>query len=199
MLSVRERQIYLKALGFYNGAIDEIEGNMTKLAYKALQNKYFIRAKDKDGIYGNNTDILLRNAYNFKDSKYFRLEEFKCQCGGKYCTGYPTVIDPSLIKNLNQLREIYGSIKITSGLRCPKHNQMVGGVSNSKHVLGKASDTYQSNMCSTYDKRKIYIQKWLDFANSQMGYCNGYMKYQNCSPTSYSSRTMGNVVHVQVK
>lgn len=199
MLSIRDRQIYLKALGFYLGSIDGIEGPMTKSAYRALQNKYFIRSCDKDGIYGKNTDILLQNAYNFKDSQYFKLEELKCQCGGKYCTGYPTIIDKQLIKNLNEIRKIYGTIRITSGLRCTKHNANVGGVSGSKHVLGKAVDTYQSNMCSTYNKRKIYIQKWLDFANSQMGYCNGYMKYQNCNPISYSSKTMGNVVHLQVK
>jgi peptidoglycan hydrolase-like protein with peptidoglycan-binding domain len=199
MLSIKDRQIYLKALGFYPGQIDGIEGPMTKLAYRSLQNKYFTRSCDKDGVYGKNTDILLQNAYNFKDSQYFKLEELKCQCGGKYCTGYPTIIDKQLIKNLNEIRKIYGPIKITSGLRCTKHNANVGGVSGSKHVLGKAVDTYQSNMCSTYSKRKIYIQKWLDFHNSQMGYCNGYMKYQNCNPTSYSSKTMGNVVHLQVK
>jgi peptidoglycan hydrolase-like protein with peptidoglycan-binding domain len=74
MLSIKERQIYLKALGYYLGPIDEIEGPMTKSAYRALQNKYFIRSCDKDGVYGQNNDILLQNAYNFKDSQYFKLE-----------------------------------------------------------------------------------------------------------------------------
>ena len=49
MLTVRERQEKLKYLGFYTGAIDGIEGVKTKRAYKELQDKYFFRAKDKDG------------------------------------------------------------------------------------------------------------------------------------------------------
>ena len=68
MLSIKDRQIYLKTLGYYQGAIDEIEGPMTKSAYRTLQNKYFTRSCDKDGVYGKNTDILLQNAYGFPSS-----------------------------------------------------------------------------------------------------------------------------------
>ncbi|MBQ2135410.1 MAG: peptidoglycan-binding protein, partial [Clostridia bacterium] len=64
MLSIKERQTYLKHLGFYFGNIDGIVGPKTKTAYKSLQKTFFIREKDIDGIYGKNTDILLQNAYN---------------------------------------------------------------------------------------------------------------------------------------
>lgn len=52
MLSIKERQTYLKKYGFYTGKIDGIEGPLTKKAYLALQKKYFVRKMDIDGIYG---------------------------------------------------------------------------------------------------------------------------------------------------
>jgi peptidoglycan hydrolase-like protein with peptidoglycan-binding domain len=36
LLSVKKRQTYLKALGYYKGDIDGKAGNLTKAAYKAL-------------------------------------------------------------------------------------------------------------------------------------------------------------------
>lgn len=199
MLNVKERQLRLKALGMYNGAIDGIEGAGTKNGYKLLQNRYFTRARDKDGIYGNNTDILLQSAYNTHNSKYFKLEEFRCKCGAKYCTGYPAVVSPSLVNDLDKMREVYGSIGITSGLRCKTWNRLVGGVAGSAHTQGKASDVYNKAMNTTLERRKSAIDKWLTLPNSAMGYCNGYMKWQGRSATNYTSKTMGISLHLQVK
>lgn len=141
MLSIKTRQKYLKELGFYTGKVDGIEGKLTKKAYLSLQKKYFVNKKEHDSKYGTNTDILLQSAYNCKNLKYFKLEEFKCDCGGKHCTGYPVVVDKTLLKKLeNTLRPKYGAITITSGLRCNKRNAEVGGVANSRHKLGKAVD-----------------------------------------------------------
>ena len=66
MLTIKERQEYLYFLGYYKGKIDGIEGKLTKQAYSRLQNDYFFRKKDKDGIYGKNTDTLLKCVYNVK-------------------------------------------------------------------------------------------------------------------------------------
>lgn len=141
MLNVRTRQKYLKALGLYTGKVDGVEGKLTKAAYKKLQDRYYTREKDKDGKYGNDTDILLQSAYNCRDLKYFKLEEFKCNCGGKHCTGYPAVVSRSLVTKLdNKLRPKYGAMTIISGLRCNKQNSLAGGVSNSRHKQGKAVD-----------------------------------------------------------
>lgn len=189
LLSVKKRQEYLKALGFYIGEIDGIVGAKTKKAYEDLQSAYFTRAKDKDGVYGKNTDILLRNLYNVK--KYcpnFKLEEFKCGCKGKYCTGYPTVLNIQLLKNLQALRNKFGATTITSGLRCSKHNSAVGGTSGSRHKSGKAVDI-KNAVSATVQGRKQIMSFWKTLPKWRYTYCNINGDYPN----------MGTSVHVDVK
>lgn len=201
MLNLKTRQKYLKELGLYKGEVDNSEGSLTKKAYRALQDKYFIRKKDKDGIYGKNTDILLQSAYNCRKAKYFKLSEFKCGCKGNNCTGYPTVIKQSLVSNLDTLRKKYDNpITITSGLRCTVYNRKVGGVSNSEHTKGRAVDIYiAGGQSSTHKKRTEIVDYWDTLANSKYAYCNGYMKYVGGKPMVYKSKTMGNATHVNVK
>lgn len=75
--------------------------------------------------------------------KYFNKNEFKCRCGGKYCNGFPAEPSQLLIKAADQVREYFNtSVNVTSGLRCPIHNTNEGGVSNSRHITGKAMDFY---------------------------------------------------------
>ena len=189
MLSKKKRQTYLKALGFYKGDIDGKIGAKTKAAYLALQKKYFTRKADIDGLYGKNTDILLQNAYNvFVYCKDFKLEEFKCQCGGKYCTGYHTIINIQLLKNVQKMRDKFGPTTITSPLRCSKHNKAVGGVSNSRHKYGKAVDIKNSTS-KTESGRKAIMNYWKTLPKQRYTYCN----------IKGSNPNMGNSVHIDVK
>ena len=197
MLTIKERQTILKRISLYNGKIDGKEGPITKKAYKLLQQKFFKRQIDIDGIYGKNTDVLLTNVKNFLNSKYFKLEEFRCHCN-IYCTGYPGIIDYNLINNLNVLRESYGPIIITSGLRCIKYNKNINGSVNSKHLIGKASDIKNTKL-KNLESRKKFISKWLNLNNSDMAYCNGFMKYKNGKESVYWSNTMGSSIHLQTK
>lgn len=199
MLSIRERQTYLKYLGLYKGSIDGIEGRFTKEGYKSLQNKFFARKSDRDGKYGRNTDMLLVNAYNVKKyTKNFSLSEFKCGCNTKYCTGYPAYLNINLLRNLQTMRDNYGAITITSPLRCSKHNANIGGVAGSYHTKGKALDLYNVRFSSSFTNRKYAIEKWLLLPKSNMAYQNGYMHYKGKSVTGYNAPKMGNVIHVQV-
>ena len=199
MLSIRERQTYLKYLGLYKGSIDGIEGRLTKEGYKSLQNKFFTRKSDRDGKYGRNTDMLLVNAYNVKKyTKNFSLSEFKCGCKTKYCTGYPAYLNVNLLKNLQTMRNNYGAITITSPLRCSKHNANIGGVAGSYHTKGKALDLYNVRFSSSFTNRKYAIEKWLLLPKANMAYQNGYMHYKGKSVTGYNAPKMGNVIHVQV-
>ena len=76
----------------------------------------------------------------------FSLEEFKCKDG----SDIPNDVLPNIIelaKNLQVLRDYLGkSITINSGYRSPKYNAKIGGVKNSQHVKGKASDIVVKGM-----------------------------------------------------
>ena len=155
LLTKKTRQKYLAALGLYKGKIDGKVGAQTKAAYLALQKKYFKRSKDIDGVYGKNTDILLRNAYKVaQHCKNFTLDEFECGCGGKHCTGYPKELNTQLLKNMQSIRDKYGAAIITSGLRCTKYNESLDGSSEtSYHMKGKALDFAILPMTNDYTSR----------------------------------------------
>ena len=70
----------------------------------------------------------------------FSLQEFKCKDGGEIPNDKLKNIS-ELAKNLQVLRDAVGkSITINSGYRSPSYNAKIGGVKNSQHVQGKASD-----------------------------------------------------------
>ena len=75
-----------------------------------------------------------------KLTKNFSLEEFKCKDGSDIPNNVLSNII-ELAKNLQVLRDtINKTISITSGYRSPKYNAKIGGVKNSQHVKGTASD-----------------------------------------------------------
>lgn len=195
MLTIKKRQTYLKNLGYYTGKIDGKEGPLLKEAYKKLQEDYFVRKKDIDGIYGNNTDILLQNAYNVKKyAKNFKLEEFKCGCGGKHCTGYPGVLSIQLLKNVQRVRTKFGPTTITSGMRCkPYNNSLPGSSKTSRHMpnaagVCKALDIFNQKT-RTEAGRIVVMNFWKLCPGWNYTYCNIGGNYPN----------MGNAVHVDVK
>ena len=199
MLNMKTRQTYLKALGFYKGSVDGIEGPMTRTAYKSLQNKYFVRKSDKDGIYGNNTDILLQNAYNvWRLCKNFTLPEFKCECNGRYCTGYPKVLNTNLLTYLQSIRKSTGvATVIASGLRCVTlNNKTPGAIKDSKHTKGKAVDFYSSKT-TTLNSRKNIINTYMKNRYATYAYCNNYYK-SNIGSGYVNAPYMGTSIHIDV-
>lgn len=154
MLTNKQRQTYLKALGLYTKTIDNVRGDGQKKAEKQF-NTIFLNKKSE--TYTESTDKLLRKIYtSYKASKYmvdadwqyfknFNKSEYKCKCKGKYCNGYPSKIAMKLVMADQYIRNCYEkSNTLTSGLRCKTHNKNEGGTSNSKHMEGEASDTYVS-------------------------------------------------------
>lgn len=73
--------------------------------------------------------------------EYFTRPEFKCQCGGRYCNGYPAEPAEETVRMADEIRKRVGvPLTVNSGLRCKQHNANVGGVSNSLHTTGQAVD-----------------------------------------------------------
>ncbi len=66
---------------------------------------------------------------------HFMLREFECRC----CRCVR--LHPELLKKLEALRQYLDMpVIITSGYRCEKHNNEVGGVERSLHLVGQAAD-----------------------------------------------------------
>lgn len=69
-------------------------------------------------------------------SKNFVVSEFKSKDGSD-----KVLIDPQLVEYLQVIRDHFGkSVKINSAYRTVTHNASVGGVEDSRHVLGCAAD-----------------------------------------------------------
>jgi uncharacterized protein YcbK (DUF882 family) len=71
-------------------------------------------------------------------TKSFSSTEFDCKCVLPSCT--KTLINIEHVTKLQELRDKWGSITITSGFRCAEHNKAIGGEKNSIHMQGSATD-----------------------------------------------------------
>jgi len=65
----------------------------------------------------------------------FKLDDFRCPC----C--HDVDLNPFLVLALQWLRDLIGKpIVVTSGYRCPEHNNAIGGSAGSQHLYGQAAD-----------------------------------------------------------
>ena len=165
------RQPLLAYLGYYVMNVDGEWGSGSREACKEFQRD---RGLTVDGYGGPETDKQLRYAvYNelekpepvedvtdfyvgdkatltgtfWDESEFFDREEFRCQCKGKYCNGFPVEPEEELVRVCNEIRRRLGvPVSIVdsggSGVRCSRHNAAVGGVGNSNHLYGRAADLH---------------------------------------------------------
>ena len=157
-MTIKQKQHLLAYLGYYVGAIDGIFGSGSREATKEFQRDFFQDESKADGICGDETEKALKHAVAygiakkqettekttggdpFDGIKHIKKHEIACKCG-KYCNGYPTEMKRGVLTVADRTREHFGSPAIvSSGLRCKQHNANVGGVSNSRHLSGKAID-----------------------------------------------------------
>lgn len=167
IMTMKRLQMNLKYLGYYDGEIDGIKGEKTLRGIKQFQadnglavdgiagqktidciRAIIVADQQKfgitvDGVAGEET-TKARNKYNNESTnswdsiKHFKQSEFTCKCG----CGLNNM-NLKVVKIADKVREHFGSPAIvTSGTRCQKHNKEVGGVSNSRHLQGKAIDMY---------------------------------------------------------
>lgn len=102
--------------------------------------------------------------YNWK---YFTLKELtKSETADKLgFINIPTEIEKQNINDLvvnvlDPLREAWGKpIRITSGYRCPRLNEAIGGVKNSQHKLGQAADLQPFDY-SLMKEFKAFVRDW---------------------------------------
>ena len=160
-MTVMQRQHLLAYLGYYAGVIDGDWGSGSRAACMVFQQDRNITA---DGYGGPETDKALcyavykglekpqanvewKNGSFWDEIEFFDREEFRCQCGGRYCSGFPVEPQEKLVRTVNEIRRRLGvPVQIVtaggSGVRCPVHNASVGGVANSLHLTGNAADLH---------------------------------------------------------
>ena len=124
-------------------AIDGLAGQETKDATVRWQRE---NGLTPDGIAGESTcrKIMELTAQNgdawWNSIRYFTRKEFARKCG-QYCDGYPEQMQRGVVELADRARaELKGAGFVSSGLRCSRHNADVGGVSDSRHLTGKAID-----------------------------------------------------------
>ena len=145
--------------------VDGIWGKQSQEATRKLQNGLGIT---EDGDFGDGTmkaafeamaigqtiskeetaveDSLATGTF-WDEIEFFTREEFRCQCGGKYCNGFHVEPQEKMVRTVDEIRRRLGvPVSIVdsggSGVRCPQHNANVGGVANSLHLTGNAADLH---------------------------------------------------------
>jgi len=162
MEQVKAYQSALNTHG-YRLEVDGLCGSATDAAFKDFQKK---NGLEVDGIVGMQTvSMLLRmtppvvdtpshsggtgdigyGADAEKISANFTKGEIRCECGGKWCNGFPVNFRRDLANKLQKMRDLCGEpINITSGIRCKEQNRVDKGIVNSFHMQGRAADMYIS-------------------------------------------------------
>lgn len=128
---------------YYNGPLDGIWGPESQTAADRFIRDFTGEETAKDNNAPTKTGTF------WDEIEFFTREEFRCQCGGKYCNGFPVEPDEQMVRTVDEIRRRLGvPVSIVeaggSGVRCPVHNANVGGVANSLHVAGKAADLHST-------------------------------------------------------
>ena len=148
-MNTKQKQCLLEYLGYYGpdgSNVDGIWGRASRMATEKFQTDYGLIA---DGIFGPLTEEKIlevvrtgqQPGINWENIRFFGRAEFMCNCGGKYCGGFPVEPVPMLAKTADRVRQHFGKAAIvSSGVRCSRHNANVGGVPDSRHLTGRAMD-----------------------------------------------------------
>lgn len=152
-MTVKQIQNLLQYLDYYNGIPDGDFGPLTRQAVTDFQRAFGLT---EDGDPGPETQKALTHAVAYgmptreepeptadwwDEIEFFDREEFRCQCGGKYCDGYPAEPQEKMVRIADAARKHFGRpAHVVSGLRCETWNEIQGGVWNSQHRYGEACD-----------------------------------------------------------
>ena len=134
-MTIKQTQCLLCYLNLYTGALDGIEGKLTRQARAAFESRF--------GPFSEEALLaaITKPRDFWQQIPNFTKEEFRCRCGGKYCTGFPAEPEEALVRLAQQVRSHFGQpVTVSSGVRCQTHNQSVGGAAGSRHRYGKAMD-----------------------------------------------------------
>lgn len=133
--SIKELQTLLNRAGA--NPVLKVDGKLGAKTTQEIKDYQKARGLKADGIVGE----LTWNHLMFEKYPNFKRSEFECNCGHKYCNGFPVLIDENLVALMQRIRNHFGkSITITSAVRCKEWNRIQKGSPTSQHLYGKACD-----------------------------------------------------------
>lgn len=117
---------------YYNGPLDGIWGPQSQAAAER-----FLR-----DFTGEAEEVPQKPPDSFWDEiEFFKREEFRCKCGGKYCNGFPAEPSEQTARYADEIRRrLKVPLPVNSGLRCEVWNRLKDGESQSQHMTGHACD-----------------------------------------------------------
>jgi uncharacterized protein YcbK (DUF882 family) len=126
---------------------------------------------------------------SIKLTKNFYLSEFDCHDG----THVPQKLIPNvqeLADNIQVLRDYLGeALHVLSGYRTPRYNKEVGGVANSQHPKGKASDLTTKN--KTPKQLHAIIEKLIKEGKMKQGGLGLYKSFVHYDTRGTKARWVG--------
>ena len=148
-MTITQKQHLLNYLGYDTGGVDGIWG---KCSQKAEQD--FRAARNcPDGDLESALRVAVAGENVWDTVKFFTPGEFQCKCG----CGVDPQVDPRLLRLADSVRAHFAApCIVSSGIRCEKHNQAVGGAAGSRHLSGKAMDFYIQGRSAT--ETLAYVQ-----------------------------------------
>lgn len=115
---------------YYNGPLDGIWGPQSQAAAER-----FLR-----DFAGEEAPKKPPDSF-WNDIEFFRREEFRCKCGGKYCNGFPAEPSEQAARYADEIRRrLKVPLPVNSGLRCEVWNRLSDGATQSQHMTGHACD-----------------------------------------------------------
>lgn len=123
---------------YYNGPLDGIWGPESQNAADRFLRDFTGETAEEKPATGTFWDEI----------EFFTREEFRCQCGGRYCNGFHVEPEEMMVRICDEIRRRAGvTILIRdaggSGLRCPQYNASIpGAAANSEHTHGRAADLH---------------------------------------------------------
>lgn len=116
----------------------------------------------------------------------FDISEFECSCGCKMPNDVKRNVE-KLANNLQIVRDILDEpIRVNSGYRCKSYNKDIGGVSNSQHILGNASDLVVSNLSP--DKVYTALDRLMDGGFIDQGGLGKYNTFTHYDTRGHEAR-----------
>lgn len=127
---------------YYNGPLDGVWGPESQKAADRFLRDFTGEEPAKDN------NVPVKTGTFWDEIEFFTREEFRCQCGGRYCNGFHVEPEEMMVRICDEIRRRAGvTILIRdaggSGLRCPQHNASIpGAAANSEHTHGRAADLH---------------------------------------------------------